>query len=285
MKGIILAGGKGTRVYPLTEVVPKSLLPVYDKPLIYYPLTTLLRNGIKEILIIGNPDDLPSFRRLLGTGSRFGASFRYKSQGSPKGIPDAFLIGKNFIKKDNIVLILGDNLFYGESVVKRAIRSFKSGATIFAYEVVNPSQYGVVELLPNRNNALSIEEKPLKPKSKYAIPGLYIYDNNVLDIAAKLQPSKRGELEISDINRIYLNDKKLFVYKLNRGSAWLDAGSHESLVKASEYVRTIEERQGIKIGCPEEAALKAGLITKAQFVKNLDKMPNTAYKEYLIRRK
>jgi glucose-1-phosphate thymidylyltransferase len=284
MKGIILAGGKGTRVYPLTEVVPKSLLPVYDKPLIYYPLTTLLQNGIKEILIISNPDDLPSFRRLLGTGSRFGVSFRYKPQSKPKGIPDAFIIGKNFIKKDNTVLILGDNLFYGESVVKKAIRNFKSGATIFAYEVINPNQYGVVEF-NSKNNVLSIEEKPLKPKSKYAIPGLYIYDNDVLDIAAKVQPSKRGELEISDVNRHYLNNKKLFVYKLNRGSAWLDAGSHESLVKASEYVRTIEERQGIKIGCPEEAALKSGLIDKVEFLKSLDKMPNTAYKEYLTRRK
>ena len=284
MKGIILAGGKGTRVYPLTEVVPKSLLPVYDKPLIYYPLTTLLQNGIKEILIISNPDDLPSFRRLLGTGSRFGASFRYKSQGKPRGIPDAFTIGKDFIKKDNIVLILGDNLFYGESVVKRAIRNFKSGATIFAYEVINPNQYGVVEF-NSKNNVLSIEEKPLKPKSKYAIPGLYIYDNDVLNVAAKVQPSKRGELEISDVNRHYLNNKKLSVYKLNRGSAWLDAGSHESLVKASEYVRTIEERQGIKIGCPEEAALKSGLIDKVEFLKSLDKMPNTAYKEYLTRRK
>ena len=284
MKGIILAGGKGTRVYPLTEVVPKSLLPVYDKPLIYYPLTTLLQNGIKEILIISNPDDLPSFRRLLGTGSRFGASFRYKSQSKPKGIPDAFIIGKDFIKKDNIVLILGDNLFYGESVVKKAIRNFKSGATIFAYEVINPNQYGVVEF-NSKNNVLSIEEKPLKPKSKYAIPGLYIYDNDVLNVAAKVQPSKRGELEISDVNRHYLNNKKLSVYKLNRGSAWLDAGSHESLVKASEYVRTIEERQGIKIGCPEEAALKSGLIDKVEFLKSLDKMPNTAYKEYLTRRK
>ena len=219
---------------------------------------------------------------MLGTGSRFGATFRYKSQGSPKGIPDAFIIGKDFIKKDNITLILGDNLFYGESTIKRAINSFKSGATIFAYEVINPNQYGVVEF-DNKNNALSIEEKPISAKSNYAIPGLYIYDNNVLNIAANLTPSKRGELEITDVNKHYLNDKKLSVFRLRRGSAWLDAGSHESLVKASEYVRTIEERQGVKIGCPEETAFKAGLINKVQFIKNLEKMPNTDYKKYLTR--
>ena len=280
MKGIILAAGKGTRLYPLTDVTPKALLPLYDKPMIYYPLSTLLENGIKEILIICNLQDMPNFRRIVGNGSRFGVKIKYKHQIKPKGIADAFIIGKNFIKDDNVTLILGDNVFYGDrGVFRRAFNDFRSGATVFGYEVKDPERYGVVEFASQK--AISIEEKPNSPKSNYAIPGLYIYDNSVLDVAANLKPSKRGELEISDVNKYYLENGTLKVYKINRGCAWLDAGTPQSFIEAANYISVIEKRQGVKIGCPEEIALKKKFVKKDVFRKNIDKMPNSEYKSYL----
>jgi len=279
MKGIILAGGKGTRLYPLTKCTPKALLPLYDKPMVYYPLSTLLENGIKDILFITNLEDLVNFRRILGKGSRFGAKFRYKHQPEPKGIADAFIIGKKFIEKEDVTLILGDNVFHSTNILKRAMKNFKSGATVFGYQVKDPERYGVVEF--NSKKAISIEEKPQNPKSNYAIPGLYIYDNSVIDVAANLKPSKRGELEISDVNRHFLEKGTLNVCKMSRGSAWLDAGTPESFVEAANYVSTIEKRQGVKIGCPEEAALKNKLVDKVCLKRHVDKMPNSSYKDYL----
>ena len=280
MKGIILAGGKGTRLYPLTVSMPKALLPLYDKPMIYYPLTTLLNSGIKDILIITNLEQIADFHKILGNGSRFGAKIKYKHQPEPKGIADAFIIGKKFIGKDDVTLILGDNVLHGDTIFKRAVKHFDSGAIIFGYEVKDPERYGVVEF-NSHNKAISIEEKPENAKSNYAIPGLYIYDNSVVDVAANLKPSKRGELEISDVNSHFLQKGTLFVHKLSRGCAWLDAGTPDSFIEASNYICAIEKRQGVKVGCPEEAALRAKLIKKDLLKKKVDKMPKSEYKDYL----
>ena len=260
MKGIILAGGKGTRVYPMTLGVAKSLLPVYDKPLIYYSLSTFIENGIDDICIISSPEHLPSFKATLGNGSRFGVKLTYAEQAEPKGIAEAFTIAKSFIKRDNVSLLLGDNLFYGSSVFSRAFKNFSSGGTVFAYEVNDP-----------------------EPKTNLAIPGLYIFDNSVIGVAKGLKPSKRGELEITDVIQHYLDKKDLKVYRINRGCAWLDAGTCQSMDEAGEYVRVIEQRQGIKIGCPEEAAYKAGLLSKKDLQRVTSKMPDVEYKEYLER--
>lgn len=282
MKAIILAGGKGTRVYPMTLGIPKSLLPVYDKPLIYYSLSTLIENGINDICIISSPDHLPSFKKTLGNGSRFGINLVYKEQIEPKGIADAFTIAKNFIKQDNVALLLGDNLFYGSSVFSRAFKNFSSGGSVFAYEVNDPERYGVIEL-SKTGLPISLEEKPKNPKTNLAVPGLYIFDHSVVKIAASLKPSARGELEITDVIQVYLDQKNLKVYKINRGCAWLDAGTCQSINEAGEYVRVIEQRQGIKIGCPEEAAYKAGLLSKKDLQRVTSKMPDVEYKEYLER--
>lgn len=282
MKGIILAGGKGTRVYPMTLGVPKSLLPVYDKPLIYYSLSTFLENGINEICIISTPEHLPAFKSTLGNGSRFGAKLSYKEQAEPKGIAQAFTIARNFIKQDNVSLLLGDNIFYGSSVFSRAFKNFTSGSTIFAYEVTDPERYGVVELTRS-GKPIGIEEKPKNPKTNLAIPGLYLFDNRVIDVADRLEPSLRGELEISDVIKTYLLRENLKVYKINRGCAWLDAGTCKSINQASEYVKVIEERQGIKVGCPEEAAFKSGFLSKKDLQLQILKMPDIEYKHYLER--
>tara|TARA_R100000008_G_scaffold58463_2_gene36289 strand:+ start:2119 stop:2976 length:858 start_codon:yes stop_codon:yes gene_type:complete len=280
MKGIILVGGKGTRVYPMTLGVPKSLLPIYDKPLIYYSLSTFLENGINDICVISTPEHLPAFKLTLGDGSRFGAKISYKEQTEPKGIAEAFTIAKNFIKQDNVSLLLGDNLFYGSSVFSRAFKNFSSGGSIFAYEVNDPERYGVIQLSKS-GVPLSLEEKPQNPKTNLAIPGLYIFDKSVVKVATSLKPSARGELEITDVIQFYLNQKNLKVYKINRGCAWLDAGTCQSMNEAGEYVRVIEQRQGIKIGCPEEAAFKAGFLSKKSLEQEILKMPNVEYKTYL----
>jgi len=280
MKGIILAGGKGTRVYPMTLGVPKALLPIYDKPLIYYSLSTLIENGVDDICIISSPEHLDSFRKTLGNGSRFGVNLVYKEQAEPKGIADAFTIAKNFIKQDDVALLLGDNLFYGSSVFSRAFKNFSSGGSVFAYEVNDPERYGVIELTKT-GLPVSLEEKPEKPKTNLAVPGLYLFDHSVVKVAESLELSPRGELEITDVIQYYLDNKKLKVYKINRGCAWLDAGTCKSMDEAGEYVRVIEQRQGIKIGCPEEAALKSGFLTKKTLQKEISSMPNVEYKSYL----
>jgi glucose-1-phosphate thymidylyltransferase len=281
MKGIILAGGAGSRLYPLTLVASKQLQPVYDKPMVYYPLTTLIEGGIRELCLISTPHDLPRFRQLLGDGSRFGVSIEYREQAKPAGIAQAFLIAESFIGKDSVTLILGDNVFYGDDEFYRAFAEFKNGATIFGYHVHDPERYGVVEF-DNAGNAISIEEKPKSPKSNYAVPGLYIYDNNVVSITKNLKPSARGELEITDVNVAYLKRKELRVCRLARGFAWLDAGTSSSLHDASAYVQTIETRQGIKIGCPEEAAFRHKFLSLAQFEEQISKMPNCEYRDYLL---
>ncbi len=280
MKGIILAGGKGTRVYPMTLGVPKALLPIYDKPLIYYSLSTLIENGVDDICIISSPEHLDSFKKTLGNGSRFGVNLVYKEQAEPKGIADAFTIAKNFIKQDDVALLLGDNLFYGSSVFSRAFKNFSSGGSVFAYEVNDPERYGVIEL-SKTGLPVSLEEKPEKPKTNLAVPGLYLFDHSVVKVAASLELSPRGELEITDVIQYYLDNKKLKVYKINRGCAWLDAGTCKSMDEAGEYVRVIEQRQGIKIGCPEEAALKSGFLSKKTLQKEISSMPNVEYKSYL----
>ena len=280
MKGIILAGGKGTRVYPMTLGVPKALLPIYDKPLIYYSLSTLIENGVDDICIISSPEHLDSFKKTLGNGSRFGVNLVYKEQAEPKGIADAFTIAKNFIKQDDVALLLGDNLFYGSSVFSRAFKNFSSGGSVFAYEVNDPERYGVIELTKT-GLPISLEEKPEKPKTNLAVPGLYLFDHSVVKVAESLELSPRGELEITDVIQYYLDNKKLKVYKINRGCAWLDAGTCKSMDEAGEYVRVIEQRQGIKIGCPEEAALKSGFLSKKTLQKEISSMPNVEYKSYL----
>ena len=280
MKGIILAGGKGTRVYPMTLGVPKALLPIYDKPLIYYSLSTLIENGVDDICIISSPEHLDSFKKTLGNGSRFGVNLVYKEQAEPKGIADAFTIAKNFIKQDDVALLLGDNLFYGSSVFSRAFKNFSSGGSVFAYEVNDPERYGVIEL-SKTGLPVSLEEKPEKPKTNLAVPGLYLFDHSVVKVAESLELSPRGELEITDVIQYYLDNKKLKVYKINRGCAWLDAGTCKSMDEAGEYVRVIEQRQGIKIGCPEEAALKSGFLSKKTLQKEISSMPNVEYKSYL----
>lgn len=281
MKGIILAGGAGSRLFPLTLVASKQLQPVYDKPMIYYPLATLIEGGIRELCLISTPQDLPRFRQLLGDGKAWGLAIDYREQAKPEGIAQAFLIAESFIGRDAVTLILGDNVFYGGDRFHRAFAEFKGGATIFGYHVHDPERYGVVEF-SHDGQALSIEEKPRNPKSNYAVPGLYIYDNAVVNIARNLKPSARGELEITDVNVEYLRRGQLRVQRLSRGFAWLDAGTSNSLHEASAYVQTIEKRQGIKIGCPEEAAFRAGFLSLAQLEALTQRMPNCEYRDYLV---
>ena len=280
MKGIILAGGAGSRLFPLTLVASKQLQPVYDKPMVYYPLTTLIEAGIRDLCLISTPHDLPRFKQLLGDGSAWGLSIDYREQPKPGGIAQAFLIGESFIGKDAVTLILGDNVFYGGDSFQKAFSEFKSGATIFGYHVNDPERYGVVEF-DGDGRALSIEEKPKQPKSNYAVPGLYIYDNNVVAITKALKPSARGELEITDVNVEYLKRDQLRVRRLGRGFAWLDAGTSSSLHEASAYVQTIEKRQGVKIGCPEEAALRQKFLSLEQLLALTGRMPNSEYRGYL----
>jgi glucose-1-phosphate thymidylyltransferase len=280
MKGIILAGGAGSRLYPLTLVASKQLQPVYDKPMVYYPLTTLIEGGIRELCLISTPHDLPRFRQLLGDGSRFGLTIDYREQEKPAGIAQAFLIAESFVGRDNVTLILGDNIFYGGDAFGRAFAEFKEGATIFGYHVNDPERYGVVEF-DAKGQAISIEEKPRNPKSNYAVPGLYVYDNQVIKLVKEQKPSARGELEITDLNVAYLRQGKLRVQRLMRGFAWLDAGTSSSLHEASAYVQTIEKRAGIKIGCPEEAAFHAGFLSLAQLAELTERMPNCEYRTYL----
>ena len=280
MKGIILAGGAGSRLYPLTLVASKQLQPVYDKPMVYYPLTTLIEGGIRDLCVISTPHDLPRFRQLLGDGSRFGLTIDYRGQAKPEGLAQAFLIAESFIGKDNVTLILGDNIFYGGDVFSRALAEFRDGATIFSYQVTDPERYGVVEFDAN-GQTISIEEKPKQPKSSYAVTGLYIYDKNVVTISQALKPSARGQLEITDLNVTYLRRGRLRVIRLNRGFAWLDAGTSSSLHEASAYVQTIEKRAGIKIGCPEEAALRCGFLKLPQLAELATQMPRCEYREYL----
>ena len=284
MKGIVLAGGSGTRLFPSTMVVSKQLLPVYDKPMIYYPISVLMLAGIREILIISTPHDLPNFEKLLGDGSQFGVKFSYKVQPSPDGLAQAFILGEEFIGQDSVALVLGDNIFYGQSFSKRLHKAVKSAdegfATVFGYMVKDPERFGVVEFDDN-GKALSIEEKPQKPKSNYAVTGLYFYDNKVVNYAKNLKPSARGELEITDLNRIYLEKSKLNVELFGRGFAWLDTGTHRSLMQAGQYIQTIEENQGIKIACLEEIAWRMGYLTKDEIIKNSEKYKNNEYFSYV----
>ena len=281
MKGIILAGGSGTRLYPITKAISKQIMPIYDKPMIYYPLSVLMLAGIREILIITTPEDAAQFKKLLGDGCSVGCSFSYAVQEKPNGLAQAFVIGEKFIGDDKVALILGDNIFYGSGFSK-LVQSFNDveGAAIFAYEVNDPERYGVVEFDENFK-ALSIEEKPKQPKSNYAVPGLYFYDNNVVEIAKNIAPSARGEYEITDVNKVYLERKKLLVGVMNRGTAWLDTGTFDSLNDASEFVRVIEKRQGYKIGCIEEVAYRMGYIDQHQLFRLADLHNKSGYGEYL----
>lgn len=287
MKGIILAGGSGTRLYPVTMGVCKQLLPIYDKPMIYYPLSVLMLSGIKDILIISTPQDLPRFINIFGDGSNLGISFSYKEQPHPGGIAEAFILGEKFIGSDNVCLVLGDNIFYGHGLtemLKKATNDIKTkgGAIIFGYYVNDPERYGVVEF-NGKGKVLSIEEKPKVPKSKYAVTGLYFYDNDVIGISKGIKPSRRGELEITDVNREYLKEGKLRVELMGRGYAWLDTGTHENLLEAGEFIATIEKRQGLKIACIEEIAYKAGYIDKNQLIKLAQHLNHNDYGKYLLR--
>jgi glucose-1-phosphate thymidylyltransferase len=282
-KGIILAGGSGTRLYPVTHVLPKSLLPVYDKPMVYYPLSTLMLAGIRDILLISTPEDLHRFQHLLGDGSRFGVRFQYAMQPKPEGIAQAFLIAKEFIGSSGCALVLGDNIFYGHDLVKelREATVQPHGARVFAYPVNDPERYGVVEFGAD-GKALSIEEKPKQPKSRYAVTGLYFYDRQVVEIATNLKPSKRGELEITDVNRVYLERGELNVCVMGRGTAWLDTGTHEALMDASLFIQTLEKRQGLMVACPEEIAYRSGYITAEQLDALAQPMRNNGYGAYLL---
>ena len=281
-KGIILAGGAGSRLFPLTLVASKQLQPVYDKPMIYYPLATLMTAGIQDILLISTPHDTPRFEALLGDGSRWGISISYKVQPEPKGIAQAFLVGEEFIDNQSVCLILGDNIFYGKMNLDKIVSSFNTGARVFGYQVNDPERYGVVAFDSN-GKVLSIEEKPQHPKSHFAVPGLYLYDNKIVSIAKAIKPSPRGELEITDINLEYLKNGELLVERLGRGIAWLDTGTHKSLLEASNFIETIESRQGLKIACLEEIALRRGFINCQQMEKVIETTPNSSYKEYLQR--
>jgi glucose-1-phosphate thymidylyltransferase len=280
MKGIILAGGAGSRLYPLTLVASKQLQPVYDKPMVYYPLTTLIEGGIRELCLISTPHDLPRYRQLLGDGSRLGLRIEYREQAKPEGIAQAFLIAESFVGSDAVTLVLGDNIFYGGDVFQRTFGEFREGATIFGYHVHDPERYGVVEF-DAEGRALSIEEKPKQPKSSYAVPGLYLYDNEVISIARALRPSARGEYEITDVNVEYLRRRRLRVHRLSRGFAWLDAGTSTSLHEASAYVQTIERRTGVKIGCPEEASYRRGFLSAAGLEAHIGSLPKCEYRAYL----
>jgi glucose-1-phosphate thymidylyltransferase len=283
MKGIILAGGKGTRLYPLTFGVCKQLLPVYDKPMVYYPLSMLMLAGIRDILVISTPEDLPLFRRLMGSGEQWGLNFEYREQAEPRGLADAFLVGRDFVAGEPACLILGDNIFYGHGLPEtlREAARLESGAVIFAYPVRDPERYGVVEF-DSACRAVTIEEKPSQPRSNFAIPGIYFYDNQVVDMAANLKPSKRGELEITDLNRIYLERGLLQVQPLGRGIAWLDAGTHEALLQAANYVQAVQERQGLMISCPEEIAYRMGYIDAGQVRSQAQAMAGNSYGTYLL---
>lgn len=284
MKGIILAGGKGTRLNPLTLSISKQLLPVYDKPMIYYPLSMLMLAGIRDILIISTPEDLPLFKRLLNDGSQWGLHFEYRQQDQPRGLADAFIVGKEFIGNDSACLILGDNIFFGHGLVSQLQEAarLKSGAMVFAYEVRDPERYGVIEF-DGDGKAISLEEKPKQPKSNYAVPGLYFYDRNVVKFAESLKPSARGEIEITDLNRIYLERGELRVSILGRGVAWLDAGTHDSLLQSANFIQAVQDRQGLMISCVEEIAYRMGFINREQLIELAKSMSSNSYGEYLLR--